>query len=193
MTDTEPWWIAPRLVRWLITAYLAGAVATTLDPALIRVFGLISPLGESPIGPASLLTYPLVPAGLAHWAQIALLTWLPAIVLRGRMDQREMGAALLAGSLVGGAMFVALSSQQYLVGGVMAAWGLAGASFGAFLRRRSRFRGWRRAYAFALGVLLLVAAMAGTPNNRALLAGAVAGAVVGLARPPGPEPEPAAS
>lgn len=181
------------MVRWLITVYLLGAVLTTIYPALVTFLGLVSPLGQSPIGPLSLLTYPFVMGGLAHWAQVALLTWLPAVVLRDRMGAREMAVALLAGSLVGGATFVALTSQQYLVGGGMAAWGLAGASLGAFLRRRSVFRGWRRAYAFVLGVLLLVTAMAGTPHNAALLSAAAAGAVVGLVRPPTPDPDPEAA
>lgn len=177
-----PGWIPPFSVLAVLAAFLAGLVLVRLVPSAAAALALRSPLFVDPVNPIRLLTYSFVTPSLSAWVFMSLLTWAPAMVLQGRLDERWMPIAMAAGAVAGGVAFGIRTADVALAGGFVASYGLAGAAVGAFARAPGRFTGLRRAYVILVAVVVIAAALTGAGVNAAIVVSTTVGGVVGAAR-----------
>lgn len=182
MTENGRWWSPPRSIEWLLLVYLLSAVCVAAFPDVVTWLALVSPNDPVSIRILGVITYPLVTIGLKHWGEVALLTWLPAVVLKSRLSGRDMLLSLAVASVIGGVVFYLTTAGTTLVGGGLAAWGLAGAAVSVGFRKGQKFGAWRRLYQLASAAALVITAFSPSGYDFAILAAALAGGVVGFLR-----------
>ncbi len=178
MNDAE-WWVPPRPILWILGALFVGNVVTTAIPSLGGALALHAPLWSQPLNLPRVATFSLVHGGTLHWAFSSAWILLAALVLKGRLDERWMVGALVAGAVAGALAFGWSASDGVMVGSTAAGWALAWAAVGAFTRDPGRFGGWRRAYVTLLPLFVVALAAGGLfPPVGVFAAGAV-GVLIG--------------
>ena len=171
------------MIVWVLGAFLLGTALVAARPSSAEVLALHAPLWSEPLNLLRIGTFSFVHLGAGHWLFVAVFVLTAALALKGRVDERWMLGALAGGAVAGAIAFGWSASRGVLVGGHVAAWGLAGAALGAFARGPGRFGVWRRAYVILLLLSAAGLVMSGRYPPLALVGAGVVGAAIGFAAP----------